>query len=352
MLLITKKVYTFNELIDNILNMKSENQAGRVLRRVRHSVSFKNEKFDVVCHCYDSASLPEKVEGINLKQAESLYRQKYGLPFPEEVTMLRERYGLTSHRLSEILAMGPNTIKKYERGEIPAPALGHMILSLYDDHVFAFYLDLAHDSDRLGDREYESLKRHAVETVASDPCLRVRAFLSSLCPVYERPCDLNGFRYLDFNRLTAVVSYLGSRMRLTVESLARILFYVDFAHYRLTCRSVTGLAYEATPDCGMRAYQWDTVLGLLSVLRMVCVHESCSKESGYTAGIESVCSIVADEFSDTEKAVLDEAVKFFGDKKPAEVIAYSMKETLWTKNHDTPDVVSYQPNAFLYEWMA
>ncbi len=52
--------------------------------------------------------------------------------------MLRERYGLTSHRLSEILAMGPNTIKKYERGEIPAPALGHMILSLYDDHVFAF----------------------------------------------------------------------------------------------------------------------------------------------------------------------------------------------------------------------
>ncbi len=52
------------------------------------------------------------------------------------------------------------------------------------------------------------------------------------------------------------------------------------------------------------------------------------------------------------KAVLDEAVKFFGDKKPAEVIAYSMKETLWTKNHDTPDVVSYQPNAFLYEWMA
>lgn len=269
MLLITKKVYTFNELIDNILNMKSENQAGRVLRRVRHSVSFKNEKFDVVCHCYDSASLPEKVEGINLKQAESLYRQKYGLPFPEEVTMLRERYGLTSHRLSEILAMGPNTIKKYERGEIPAPALGHMILSLYDDHVFAFYLDLAHDSDRLGDREYESLKRHAAETVASDPCLRVRAFLSSLCPVYERPCDLNGFRYLDFNRLTAVVSYLGSRMRLTVESLARILFYVDFAHYRLTCRSVTGLAYEATPDCGMRAYQWDTVLGLLSVLRMV-----------------------------------------------------------------------------------
>ncbi len=323
-----------------------------MLRRVRHSVSFKNEKFDVVCHCYDSASLPEKVEGINLKQAESLYRQKYGLPFPEEVTMLRERYGLTSHRLSEILAMGPNTIKKYERGEIPAPALGHMILSLYDDHVFAFYLDLAHDSDRLGDREYESLKRHAVETVASDPCLRVRAFLSSLCPVYERPCDLNGFRYLDFNRLTAVVSYLGSRMRLTVESLARILFYVDFAHYRLTCRSVTGLAYEATPDCGMRAYQWDTVLGLLSVLRMVCVHESCSKESGYTAGIESVCSIVTDEFSDTEKAVLDEAVKFFGDKKPAEVISYSMKETLWTKNHDTPDVVSYQPNAFLYEWMA
>ncbi len=352
MLLITKKVYTFNELIDNILNMKSEKKAERVLRRVRHSVSFKNEQFDVVCHCYDSASLPEKIEGINLKQAESLYRQKYGLPFPEEITMLRERYGLTSHRLSEILAMGPNTVKKYERGEIPAPALGHMILSLYDDHVFTCYLDLAHDSDKLGDREYESLRRHAVETVAADPCLRIRALLSSQCPVYERPCDLNGFRYLDFNRLTAVVSYLGSRMKLAAESLPRILFYIDFAHYRLTCRSVTGLAYEATPDCGMRAYRWETVLGLLGMLRMVCVRESLRKENGYTAEIECVCPIETDGFSETEISVLDRAVKFFGDKKTAEIISRSMKEPIWTKNHDTPEVVSYQPNAFLYEWMA
>ena len=350
-MLIIRKIYTFNELIYNIINMKPEKNAERVLRRVRHAVSFKNENFDVVCHCYDSASLPEKVEGINLVQAESLYRQKYGLPFPEEIAMLRERYGLTSHRLSEILAMGPNTIKKYERGEMPAPALGHMLLSLYDSRMFIFYLDLARNADKVGDREYETLKSN-VSAIEEDQVIRVRETLSSLCPVYERPCDLNGFRYLDFNRLTAVISYLGSRMKLTVESLSRILFYIDFAHYRLTCRSITGLAYEATAGCGIRVHQWETILGLLGVLKMVCVHESVTDKAGYLAGIESVCSIEPGGLTDTEIAILDKAIGRFGGKSSGKVIACSLKEPLWTKNHDTPDIISYQPNAFLYEWMS
>lgn len=330
--------------------MKSQKKAERVFRRVRHAVSFKNEKFDVVCHCYDSASLPDKVEGINLMQAENLYRQKYGLPFPEEIVALRERYGLTPHRLSEILSMGPNTIKKYERGELPAPALGRMILSLEDSDVFASYLDLARNS--LGSNEYEALKRRS-EAVSDDPQLRVKSLLSSLCHAYNRPSELNGFRALDFNRLTSVISYLGSRMKLTMESLSRMLFYVDFAHYRTTCRSVTGLVYESTADCGIRVYCWETIVGMLGLCGLVHVHESVADGSGtpvYSTLLESVCPADGGVFSESELAVLEKAVAFFGGQTPAQQVAFSLKEPLWLKNHDTPEVLSYQPHAFFLEW--
>lgn len=330
--------------------MKSQKKAERAFRRVRHAVSFKNEKFDVVCHCYDSASLPDKVEGINLMQAENLYRQKYGLPFPEEIIALRERYGLTPHRLSEILSMGPNTIKKYERGELPAPALGRMILSLEDAGVFASYLDLARN--RLSDSEYETLKRRC-EAVSGDTLIRVKSLLSSLCHAYNRPSEFNGFRALDFNRLTAVISYLGSRMKVTMESLARILFYVDFSHYRTTCRSMTGIVYEATADCGIRVYCWETIVGMLGLCGLVHVRESVGNDAGapsYSTVLESVCPTDGDAFSKSELAVLEKAVAFFGQKSPAEQVAFSLKEPLWLKNHDTPDVLSYQPHAFYLEW--
>lgn len=334
--------------------MNPDSTDGRIFRRVRHAVLFKNEKIEVICHCRDSDSLPEKIDGINLVQADSLYRQKHGLPFPEEFTLLKERYGISSHRLSEILAMGPNTIKKYERGELPIPAMGRIILSLKDARVFIAYLEQVRS--HIGEKEYETLRHNAEERVLKNPKVKLQSMLMSLCPIYRRPSEYNGFRILDFGKLNAVITYLNQRLRLTTESLSRILFYIDSIHYCVSCRSVTGLVYETTTSCGIRPHRWEVILGMMSALKMTHVREEAKRENGdkveYSALVESTDSNDSSfDFSDSERTAMDKTVSFFRGKSPQEIMAYCLKEPLWLKNKEYCEVLSFQPHAFLNDWL-
>ena len=288
--------------------MNPDSTDGRIFRRVRHAVLFKNEKIEVICHCRDSDSLPEKIDGINLVQADSLYRQKHGLPFPEEFTLLKERYGISSHRLSEILAMGPNTIKKYERGELPIPAMGRIILSLKDARVFIAYLEQVRS--HIGEKEYETLRHNAEERVLKNPKVKLQSMLMSLCPIYRRPSEYNGFRILDFGKLNAVITYLNQRLSLTTESLSRILFYRE----------------EAKRENGDK------------VEYSALVESTDSNDSSF-------------DFSDSERTAMDKTVNFFCDKSPQEIMAYCLKEPLWLKNKEYCEVLSFQPHAFLNDWL-
>jgi len=55
------------------------------------------------------------------------YRQRHGIPSPDEIKRIRENYGLNYTQMSHLLGFGINQIKNYEEGQVPSESNGKMI---------------------------------------------------------------------------------------------------------------------------------------------------------------------------------------------------------------------------------
>ena len=66
-------------------------------------------------------------------QVTNQYREKYGIPYTDEIVAIRKRYGISAQKMSLILGIGINQYRLYEQGEVPvalfavalAESLGH-----------------------------------------------------------------------------------------------------------------------------------------------------------------------------------------------------------------------------------
>ena len=48
-------------------------------------------------------------------QVTNQYREKYGIPYTDQIVDIRKRYGLSSSKMSLILGFGANQYRRYER---------------------------------------------------------------------------------------------------------------------------------------------------------------------------------------------------------------------------------------------
>ncbi len=62
-----------------------------------------------------------------MRQAYNQYRDKYNLPFPEEIKEIRAKYGVSATKMSEILGFGINSYRNYENGEVPNQSNANLI---------------------------------------------------------------------------------------------------------------------------------------------------------------------------------------------------------------------------------
>ena len=52
----------------------------------------------------------EELDNVNIKQVYNQYREKYNIPFPEQLIKARESYGLSAAKMAEVLGFGTNII--------------------------------------------------------------------------------------------------------------------------------------------------------------------------------------------------------------------------------------------------
>ena len=111
------------------------------------SMSFRKEEFDVSFHIYKCEDTGEQFEDdafaeLNYNQLVNQYRAKHAIPFPEEIKNIREKYGLSAAKMSEILGFGTNTYRQYEAGEIPSTSNARLIQMAKDPKKFIEMVDL------------------------------------------------------------------------------------------------------------------------------------------------------------------------------------------------------------------
>ena len=124
--------------MEKYIDMKSPLTGGRVKEvSTMEEKIFRKEKFRVhvrYCVCEDSGEQFTTTEQdiLQFNDLYSQYRIRHGIPFPDEIKDIRQKYGLNYSQISRILGFGANQYAKYESGEIPSESNGKMIAAIKD----------------------------------------------------------------------------------------------------------------------------------------------------------------------------------------------------------------------------
>lgn len=108
--------------------------------------TFRKEDFTVRVRYYECKDTGEKF--TTEEQDEELcsqlynsYRVKHGIPFPDEIREIRERYGLSYSQITKIVGFGQNQWRQYENGCMPSESNGRMILAIKSREGMLLMLD-------------------------------------------------------------------------------------------------------------------------------------------------------------------------------------------------------------------
>ncbi|MBK6776787.1 MAG: hypothetical protein IPG74_13440 [Flavobacteriales bacterium] len=70
-----------------------------VLCREPRSLTFRKEEFHIIYHFYKDTDgeqyTEEETDEVNINQVYNQYRDKYNLPFPDEIKAVRSKYDLS-----------------------------------------------------------------------------------------------------------------------------------------------------------------------------------------------------------------------------------------------------------------
>ncbi len=104
-------------------------------------IDFRKESFEILFHyylCEDSNEIftDATLDTLNLNQAYNQYREKYKIPFPDDIKDIRMKYGLSAAKMADILGFGTNVYRQYEAGEVPNVSNARLIELAKDPEEF------------------------------------------------------------------------------------------------------------------------------------------------------------------------------------------------------------------------
>ena len=111
------------------------------LRQEKSELTFRKEQFQYIHQFYECDETKERfttteLDDVNIAQVYNQYRAKYGIPFPDEIKRIRQRYGLSASKMSQILGFGDNQYRLYENGDIPSETNGKILMSIQNPQIF------------------------------------------------------------------------------------------------------------------------------------------------------------------------------------------------------------------------
>lgn len=127
--------------------MKSPLTGGEaILQKEMRTTDYRGEMYTYEHHNYrdletDIEFTTNDMDFDNLERVFVQYRAKHNIPSPKELTEIREMYGLSAAKMSEILGIGTNQYRRYEDGVMPSEAIGKMLRSIQTPAVFLGYVE-------------------------------------------------------------------------------------------------------------------------------------------------------------------------------------------------------------------
>ena len=283
-----------------------------------HEEQFTTTESDMVCY----------------EQVTNQYREKYGIPYTDEIIAVRGRYGISAAKMSLILGIGVNQYRLYEQGEVPSVSNGRMIRSVMNPKVM---LEMVESSrNELSESDYDKITAKVKAVIAEDEANKLTQY--ETMRVFSTPRGAgNGYAQLSLNRLKNVMLYILNRCNdVWTTKMNKLLFYVDFLSYRELGMAMTGLTYRAI-DFGPVPERWDRVYSEFPEV----TQELC--KVGDFVGSVLTTSVEADEslFSEKERQVLDAVCSKFGSETSREIMSMIHNESAWRNHHEQHERIPF-----------
>jgi uncharacterized phage-associated protein/DNA-binding transcriptional regulator YiaG len=316
---------------------------GKEMRLMKEpqKLAFRKEDFEVVYHfflCEESGEqfTNDQLDTINMTQVHNQYREKYGIPFPDQIRAIREKYKISANKMSEILGFGANAYRLYEAGDVPSISNGRLILSVVQPEEFIRQVEAS--SHLLTQKESIKFIETARDVAGHEQRDLWRLSFS------PGPGEYSGYRALDIDKIGQVIACF-SKMDLFKTKLNKLLFYADFYMYQLTGHSITGLEYRAIPY-GPVPKDYDYLYLKLQDEQKINIVEVAFDNGQYGEKIEPATKPQKAYFTETEMAVLEKVMATFKAHTTREIVDISHHEPAWMENKADRKLISYQKYAF------
>lgn len=315
------------------------------LIRERRSMDFRKETFEIVFHYYKCEDSGEQfttttLDEVNINQVYNQYRNRFNIPFPDEIIKIREKYGLPAARMSEVLGLGVNSYRQYEAGEIPSIANGKLIQMAEDPRFFINMVELcATLDDKLKTRYIQKAQALLEEIMRNLPDLNFKEYLlgSHVADIYS------GYRKPDFEKFTEMVVYFSEKTAPFKTKMNKLLFYADFLMFKQSCFSISGARYRAV-NMGPVPNNFQSIFEYLSNKSIIDIYTT-EFPNGYTgeqfkARNDRIFN--SELFSEDELETMEKVANVFKESSTNEIIEISHLEEAWKKNERNKGVISYE----------
>jgi len=322
--------------------------ADMILKREQRSMVFRKKEYPVQYHCYFCPDSKEQfttteLDELNLIQVYNQYRDKFNLPFPEEIRTTRELYGLSATKMAEVLGLGINCYRNYEQGEVPSESNARLIQVAQDPEEFWSIVRLG---GSVAGKQLEKLKSridHLIKQKNSSTCVNLEEYLFGSM----LPDEFSGYRKPRLDMLREMVLYFAEKVKPWKVKLNKLLFYADFLHFRKTGISMSGTRYCAIP-MGPVPDNHQSIFELLEKQGAIAIESQEFSDGGigerFYPGKDRAFD--SERFSPGELNTLDLVKREFGNCTTREIIEISHAEPGWIDNVANRGLISYQKYGF------
>lgn len=315
------------------------------LTKEQRSMIFRKETFDIVFHYYQCEDSREQftsaaLDELNMNQVYNQYRDKFNIPFPDEINNIRGKYGLSASKMSEILGFGVNSYRQYEAGEIPSVANAKLIQMVDDPQNFMEMTALCGTLDEKARVKYiqkaiflaEEKKRNIFNINFKEYLLG-----NHLADIYS------GYRNPNFEKITEMVVYFSDKLSPFKTKMNKLLFYADFLMFKQSCFSISGMRYKAI-EMGPVPINFQSIFEYLANKDEIDIFTTEFPQGyiGEQFKAKNGRPFRVELFSENELNVLEKVATVFKPTSTNEMIEISHLEEAWKKNEKNKSVISYE----------
>ncbi len=310
------------------------------------TITYRKEPFKVIEHFYKCKKCSKEfttteVDELTMVQVHNQYREKYNIPFIDEISAIREKYELSAAKMSEVLGLGINGYSNFERGEVPSPALGNLISTAENPEIFLSFVEKA--KHLFNAKTLEKLK-HKIGNI-------IQEGHNSTMPAinwFIEPNCYTGYKKPEIGKIVDLLSMLIFKCKSDFNDrlkLNKLLFYSDFYHYSQNGQSITGLTYRAIPYGPAPTY-YDNIFSYLSNDKIISSKWAKDDNGAGHEFFEVPDEIYNHLFSKKEMNSIEMIIKNFQDTPSWELVELSHKERSWKELGADHDLISYQEYSF------